>query len=93
MADPAVYRTRDEEKQWRTTRDPIALFEQKLKEQRLINDDEIAANNDRADATVVDAVAFAEESPMPSEDDLYADVMVDPRGAIAWRTRPSTPRE
>jgi pyruvate dehydrogenase E1 component alpha subunit len=93
MADPAVYRTRDEEKQWRTTRDPIALFERKLKEQGLINDDEIAGDNARADATVAAAVAFAEESPLPTEDALYDDVMVDPRGAIAWRTRPSTPRE
>jgi pyruvate dehydrogenase E1 component alpha subunit len=93
MADPAYYRTRDEEKQWRTTRDPIALYEQQLKEQNMINDDEIRAHNERADVVVAEAVQFADESPMPTEDELYEDVMVDPRGAIAWRTRPSTPRE
>jgi pyruvate dehydrogenase E1 component alpha subunit len=93
MADPAYYRTRDEEKQWRTTRDPIALFEQTLKERQMINDDEIQAHNDQADTVVAEAARFAEESPFPSEDELYEDVMVDPRGAIAWRTKPSTPRE
>ncbi len=93
MADPAAYRTRDEEKQWRTTRDPIALFERKLKEQGLIRDEEIRAHNEKADALVEECARFAEESPMPSEDELYHDVTVDGRGALAWRTKPSTPRE
>jgi pyruvate dehydrogenase E1 component alpha subunit len=93
MADPAYYRTREEEKLWRTTRDPIERFEQTLKEQNLINDEEIRAHNERADQVVAEAAQFADESPFPPEDELYDDVMVDPRGAIAWRTKPSTPRE
>jgi len=93
MADPAHYRTRDEEKQWRTSRDPIALFEEKLKEAGVLRDEDIARNNARADEVVADAARFADESPDPDLESLYDDVMVDNRGAIAWRTKPSTPRE
>jgi pyruvate dehydrogenase E1 component alpha subunit len=93
MADPAYYRTRDEEARWRSTKDPIALFEAKLKESDLMTDDEINQANEKADAVVEEATQFAEESPMPDEDALYSDVLADGTGAIAWRTQPSTPRD
>ena len=93
MADPAYYRTRDEEKHWRTTRDPIALFEERLKEAGMLRDEDIKRTNDRVDAEVEECVRFAEESPDPVLDDLYSDVLVDGTGAIAWRNKPSTPRE
>src|SRR6202790_546201 len=32
MTDPAYYRTREEEQQWRATRDPIGIFEKRLLE-------------------------------------------------------------
>jgi TPP-dependent pyruvate/acetoin dehydrogenase alpha subunit len=93
MADPAYYRTREEEKQWKATRDPIALFEQKLKDAGLIRDEDIRATNDRVDAEIEDIARFADESPEPTLDDLYSDITVEGAGAIAWRTKPSTPRE
>lgn len=92
MADPATYRTRDEEKQWRSTRDPIALFEHTLTDADMMTEDEIRSHNAAADAAVEDAARFAEESPFPAEDELYDNVTVENHGAIAWRTRPSTPR-
>jgi pyruvate dehydrogenase E1 component alpha subunit len=93
MADPAYYRTREEEKLWRTTRDPIALFEDKLKAAGIMRDEDITAANDSADEAVEDAVRFADESPDPTLDDLYADVTLDGAGAIAWRTKQSTPAD
>ena len=93
LADPAYYRTRDEEHHWRSTRDPIALFEAKLKEHDIISDDEINAAVERADAVVEECAQFAEESPIPDPDDLYDDVLADGTGAIAWRNKPSTPRD
>jgi pyruvate dehydrogenase E1 component alpha subunit len=93
MADPAYYRTREEEKLWRTTRDPIALFEDKLKAAGILRDEDITAVNDSVDEAVEDAVRFADESPDPSPDDLYSDVTLDGAGAIAWRTRQSTPAD
>jgi pyruvate dehydrogenase E1 component alpha subunit len=93
MADPTLYRTREEEKLWRTTRDPIALFEDKLKAEKLMSDDDIRRNNDRVDEVVEDAVRFADESPDPSPDELFHDVTIEGAGAIAWRHKPSTPAE
>lgn len=93
MADPAYYRTRDEEARWRSSRDPIALFEAKLKENDIISDADIAAANTRADEVVEECAQFAEESPMPEPDALYDDVLADGTGAIAWRNQPSTPRD
>lgn len=93
LADPVYYRTRDEEARWRSSRDPIALFETKLKEHGVITDDDINATIERADAEVEAAAQFAEESPMPDPDDLYSDVVADGTGAIAWRNKPSTPRD
>jgi pyruvate dehydrogenase E1 component alpha subunit len=93
MADPARYRGRDEEEQWKSTRDPIVLFERKLQEAGLMSDEEQRAAEDRADQEVEDAVRFADESPEPTYDELFDDVSVENAGAIAWRTKPSTPRE
>lgn len=93
MADPAYYRTREEEKLWKATRDPIALFEDKLKAAHVMTDDDIHATNDRVDAEVEECARFANNSPDPDLDDLYSDVTVENAGAIAWRTRPSTPRD
>jgi pyruvate dehydrogenase E1 component alpha subunit len=93
MTDPAYYRTRDEETRWRSTRDPIALFEEKLKEHGLITDEEINATNERVDAEVEEIARFAEESPAPEADELFDDVLADGTGAIAWRNKPSTPRD
>jgi pyruvate dehydrogenase E1 component alpha subunit len=93
MADPARYRGRDEEEQWKSTRDPIVLFERKLQEAGVLRDEDISANEARADETVEDAVRFADESPDPSPDELYENVTIENAGAIAWRTRESTPRD
>jgi pyruvate dehydrogenase E1 component alpha subunit len=93
MADPARYRGRDEEEQWKSTRDPIVLFERKLQEAGVLRDEDISANESRADETVEDAVRFADESPDPSLDELYENVTIENAGAIAWRTRESTPRD
>jgi TPP-dependent pyruvate/acetoin dehydrogenase alpha subunit len=93
MADPAYYRTREEERLWRTTRDPIALFEERLKAAGIMRDEDIGVTNERVDREVEECVRFAEESPDPAPDELYTDVTVSGLGAIAWRNRPSTPRE
>jgi pyruvate dehydrogenase E1 component alpha subunit len=93
QADPAYYRTREEEALWRTGKDPITLFETRLKEEGLISDEIIAEHAQKANEVVEDAAKFAEESPDPDPDSLYEDVMVDPRGAIAWRTKEGSPRD
>src|SRR5438270_1315663 len=48
MTDPSYYRTREEEHQWRTTRDPIGIFEEKLLELGLTTQAEFDENDARA---------------------------------------------
>ena len=93
ISDPARYRTREEEKEWRSTRDPIVLFEQTLREAVVLRDEDQKANERRANEAVADAVRFAEESPEPAYDALFENVSLENAGAIAWREKPSTPRE
>jgi TPP-dependent pyruvate/acetoin dehydrogenase alpha subunit len=93
LADPAQYRTREEEAAWKANRDPIQLFEAKLKEAGLARDEDLRASVERAGAEVEESATFAEESPFPAIDELYEHVQLDGAGAIAWRNQPSTPRD
>lgn len=85
MTDPAYYRTREEEHEWRNTRDPIGIFEKKLLEQGAATQAELEKNDERATQVAEDAAEFAENSPDPTPEELYADVMVDGSTALAFR--------
>jgi pyruvate dehydrogenase E1 component alpha subunit len=85
MTDPAYYRTREEEQQWRTTRDPIGIFEKKLLENGLATQAEFDDNDARAIQVSEEAAEFADNSPDPSLEELYTDVMVDNSTALTYR--------
>jgi pyruvate dehydrogenase E1 component alpha subunit len=85
MTDPAYYRTREEEKEWRNTRDPIGIFEKKLLEQSIATQAELEENDNRATQVAEEAAEFAENSPDPDPEELFADVMVDNSSALAFR--------
>lgn len=85
MTDPAYYRTREEEQQWRTTRDPIGILEKKLLELGIATQVEFDENDARATQAAEDAAEFAESSPFPTLEELYTDVMVDDSTALAHR--------
>ena len=85
MTDPAYYRTREEEQHWRTTRDPINIFEQKLLDLGVATRAEFDANDDRATQASEDAADFAENSPDPAPEELFTDVLVDNSTALSYR--------
>jgi pyruvate dehydrogenase E1 component alpha subunit len=93
MADPAYYRTREEEQLWKSTRDPIVLFEEKLGAAGILREEDIRTTGEQVDTLVEECAEFAENSPYPDPDSLYTDVTQDGAGAIAWRSKASTPRE
>lgn len=74
-SDPRKYRTREEEKYWRS-RDPIKLFEKLLLEAGIATQDEIDAVERQCQAEVDDAAEYALSSPDPDPatllDDIYA---------------------
>ncbi len=85
MTDPAYYRTREEEQQWRATRDPIGIFEKKLLDLDLASQAQFDENDTRATQVAEDAAEFADQSPDPTPEELYTDVMVDDSTALAFR--------
>lgn len=73
MSDPGNYRTREEIAKYQE-RDPIRLFQDSLEEAGVFEDKEFDAVRQEAIAVVDRALKFADESPLPDEDDLMTDV-------------------
>ncbi len=87
MTDPAYYRTREEEHNWRTTRDPIGIFEKTLLENGIATQVEFDANDEKATQASEDAAEFAENSADPSLEELYKDILVDNSTAVTHRQK------
>ncbi|BBA70876.1 pyruvate dehydrogenase (acetyl-transferring) E1 component subunit alpha [Geobacter sulfurreducens] len=75
MADPGKYRSAAEVELWKS-RDPIPNFEKRLVEEGIVTEAELAAVLEKCHGVVADAVAFAEESPWPEDDEVYSDIYV-----------------
>ncbi|MFS8082860.1 MAG: pyruvate dehydrogenase (acetyl-transferring) E1 component subunit alpha [Ginsengibacter sp.] len=73
MSDPAKYRSKEEMEEYKL-KDPVETTLEKLKKNFGVKDEEIAKINDRVKAEVEEAVKFAEESPLPGDDELLKDV-------------------
>jgi pyruvate dehydrogenase E1 component alpha subunit len=74
-----AYRTREEIKEWREKRDPITLFGTSLLERGVLSSqDEVDEIRERTEATVKEAVEFAEGSPEPAVSSLARHVYGDP---------------
>ncbi len=73
MSDPGNYRTRDEIKKYQE-RDPIILFQDSLRESKVLGDKDFEKIEAEAAAAVEKAVKFADESPFPQESELFTDV-------------------
>ncbi|TBL81670.1 thiamine pyrophosphate-dependent dehydrogenase E1 component subunit alpha [Paenibacillus thalictri] len=73
-SDGKKYRTREEEQEWRTTRDALDRLKGYLIENGLSDEAALEELRISAQREIEDAVKFAEESPMPSIDTIYEDV-------------------
>ncbi|MBI4282169.1 MAG: pyruvate dehydrogenase (acetyl-transferring) E1 component subunit alpha [Chloroflexi bacterium] len=73
MADPAAYRTRREEEEWRE-RDPILALKNQMIADGLASEEELGATYREVEKEVEEAVAFADESPFPEPGALYEDM-------------------
>ena len=80
--DPASYRPAAEVEQW-LSRDPLALAKARLRALG-VPDESVAAADERAAATVAEAVTAAKAAPEPDPGDAMTDVWAD--GGSAWRT-------
>ncbi len=73
MSDPAKYRTKEELECFKD-QDPISSVLATIKDKKFASDEEIEAIDAKNKAIVEESVQFAEESPIPSLDELYKDV-------------------
>ena len=80
--DPASYRPAAEVEQW-LSRDPLDLARARLRALG-VPDESVAAADERAASTVVEAVATAKAAPDPDPGEAMTDVWAD--GGSAWRT-------
>jgi pyruvate dehydrogenase E1 component alpha subunit len=74
MSDAMKYRTKEEAERWRA-RDPITVYENRLKEKKLIDDAAIEMMDADVRAIVDDSVKFADASPHPDISELYTDIL------------------
>lgn len=72
-SDAKKYRTREEEKEWRL-KDPIKRYIDNLIGAGLITEEKAEAIRLEAKKEIEESVEFAENSPMPTLDDLLTDV-------------------
>lgn len=64
VADPEVYRTKDEVEKWKQ-RDPIVRFRSTLKGEGVLSEEQIKQIADEAEKTVNEAIEFAEKAEFP----------------------------
>lgn len=74
--DPAPYRSREEETQWKQ-KCPLAAFKTYLLQQKGFSAAAIEALEKVVAAEIADAVAFAENSPYPEASEAYTDVFAE----------------
>jgi pyruvate dehydrogenase E1 component subunit alpha len=75
MADPELYREKDEVNRWKL-QDPITRLRTELLEEQAATEEELNGIDAAVEAQIDAAVRFAEESPEPAPDELWTDVYV-----------------
>jgi pyruvate dehydrogenase E1 component alpha subunit len=73
MSDAQHYRTKDEVKEYQKI-DPLNTTLEIIKENKFASEQEIEKMQNEVKEVIADAIKFAEESPFPTEKDLYDSV-------------------
>jgi pyruvate dehydrogenase E1 component alpha subunit len=76
MGDPLRYRTKEEVEKWRGD-DPIGILERHLLQEKAADEAELEEIDKAVEKEIEEAVQFAEESPLPAPEDLFADIYVE----------------
>ena len=78
MYDPQLYRSKAEVKEWED-RGPLITYTRRLKDMRLMVEEDFLQLQRAAIAEVSDAAQFAEDAPVEPVEDLYRFVYAEPR--------------
>ena len=74
-SDPRIYRTKEEEAQWKK-KDPVEAFKKKILKEGVMTEEDIRNLEEDVKRQVEEASEFALKSPFPSPDTLTDDVYV-----------------
>lgn len=77
MSDPAKYRTKEEVEHYKSI-DPIEIVRKTLLDNQWANEADLEGINEKINLQVKQSVEFAENSPYPSDDELYKDIYQQP---------------
>lgn len=77
MSDPQKYRSKEEVAEWQE-QDPIEHVLRVIKTNKFLNDKEIEEIDTWVKKEVDESIKFAEDSPLPTPDELYKDVYKEP---------------
>jgi pyruvate dehydrogenase E1 component alpha subunit len=76
MGDPERYRLKDEVEKWQAE-DPIGIYRQYLINEKKATAEELDDLETQVLAEVQDAVEFAESSPEPAPEELFAGIYAE----------------
>jgi len=76
ISDPQKYRTKEEVEEYKQ-RDAIAQVTDTILTKKYATQADLDAINKRVAETVAASVKFAEESPIPNDDEVYKDIYID----------------
>ncbi len=77
ISDPQKYRTKEEIEEFKG-KDPLTVILNTIKTHNIISEEEIQQINERVEQAVAESVKFAEESPLPNDDEVLKDIYIDP---------------
>ncbi|MGN7678822.1 MAG: pyruvate dehydrogenase (acetyl-transferring) E1 component subunit alpha [Anaplasma sp.] len=76
MSDPAKYRTREEVDEVRETRDPLLNLQNYIIHNKIATESALEALDKEIRSVVNASVEFAQNSPEPTENELYTDILL-----------------
>jgi len=79
QGDPDIYRDKEEVKKWITERDPIKNYRKFLIQSKVCAEKDLEAIDKIVETEIVDAIRFAEESPLPAPEETLEDVFFEQR--------------
>lgn len=76
ISDPQKYRTKDEVDEYKS-KDPISILKKNILDNNYATEEALSEIDTRCEEVVANSVKFAEESPIPNDDEVLKDVYMD----------------
>jgi len=75
VGDPGIYRSKEIVEKWKTEKDPVNLFKNRLTKEEIIDHEKISHIENEIDKEIEEAKEYALNSPDPEDKELWEDVL------------------